>query len=214
MILLPSSRACASNSFVQLFRISLARAVYSYSANVLLDDPFALRKARAYEVQIVFLPLTLPPHSRFQCCGQDLEAFARQSTSFEPNRLGKHRGYLLLININVMATFSQLATSGPEFVEYGTHYVVRLRDRRIDFQGKVATLRPDGHVASPATAHGLEGTIEQLNALEEQNSPAITQSITKHDNHVQWKTLFHYFHSSSFVLWVMVAFMVIGKQLL
>lgn len=119
----------------------------------------------------------------------------------------------------------QLATRNPELYELGTHFLVRLRDRRVDFQGVIATLQADGHVATSTTAHQDESTFQapQGNEASIKNDVQLvehgglsyrTQRHLNNTARFQWMALLTYVRASSYHQWTLVVLMICGKQLL
>ncbi|KAJ7662919.1 multidrug resistance-associated ABC transporter [Mycena rosella] len=167
----------------QKARVALARAVYARKKFVLLDDPLSAVDSHT---------------SRFL---------------YEKCLRGP-----LLANRTVI-----LVTHHVELVLPGAHYVIRMLDGRIDTQGTVRDLRTQGVLEEITHEAAVEVQKEELTLPVDAVNPEVQPEAKKprklvEDEHreigsVKWPVYQVYLAASGYLLWVLLALLVVIQQL-
>jgi hypothetical protein len=120
-------------------------------------------------------------------------------------------------------------TSNAELVQSTPYYLVRLRDRRIDFHGEVTMLNHDGRLETPAQLPAEKGNVLYSHVLGATDAgPADSEGIygglnaqmprqaARFSGDFNWRVYRAFLGawSCSYFLWATVLLFVCGKQLL
>ncbi|KAF8321338.1 P-loop containing nucleoside triphosphate hydrolase protein [Clavulina sp. PMI_390] len=152
-------------------RISLARAVYSPTAYVLIDDPIDMI---------------------------DDISMGRLWTRLVQSTLLERRTVLV-------------ATRRPEVFQSHSDFLVRMRDRRVEFCG--TQTRQGSHEAeewkNAFTSHGLEATADTIEDSVEQDPKSLLR--TRNEDAFTWRTLWVYFTYSWFGWLLVIPFIALSQ---